>query len=429
MNKTKQAHPAFWIPSVYFAMGLPFALVSMTSVLMYKDLGVSDARITFWTSLIILPWTLKPLWSPVLEMFKTKKHFVFATQWLTGISLMFIAFSLQLPSFFQYSIALFSILAFSGATHDIATDGVYINALSSQDQARYIGWQGAAYNIAKFLSMSGFAYLAGELTKTMGAVNAWMWAMVSCGGLMIFLGFYHLKMLPSGGSATHKVTSLQDGFDTLWDVIKTFFQKKLIIWHIVFIILYRFAEGLALKIVPLFLKTSYADGGLGLDTSTVASVYGAGSISFVAGSLLGGYFISGRGLKRSLMYLAMAFNVPFVCYFLLSLFRPENIAWVYASVLTEWLGYGFGFVGLTLFMMQQIAPGKYKMAHYAFASAIMNLGVMIPSMISGDLSDMMGYKPYFILVLVGTIPALLVCKFVPFIYSEKELKEMEQEDE
>ncbi|MCT4591652.1 MAG: MFS transporter [Carboxylicivirga sp.] len=419
MNNTKQTHPAFWIPSVYFAMGLPFALVTMASVLMYEDLGVSDTQITFWTALITLPWTLKPLWSPLLEMFKTKKHFVLATQWLTGISLMFVAFSLQLPSFFQYSIAFFAILAFSGATHDIATDGVYINALSSSDQAKYIGWQGAAYNIAKFLSMSGFAYLAGELSKTMGPATAWMWAMASCGGLMIVLGFYHLKMLPSGGSSTHVVTSLEDGFNTLWEVIRTFFQKKFIIWHIAFIILYRFAEGLALKIVPLFLKAPIAEGGLGFDTSTVASVYGAGSVSFVLGSLLGGHFISKRGLKRSLMYLALAFNIPFVCYFLLSLFRPEDIMWVYASVLTEWFGYGFGFVGLMLFMMQQVAPGKYKMAHYAFASGIMNLGIIPSGMVSGWMSDWLGYKLFFIWVLVATIPALLVTKFVPFVYKEE----------
>ncbi|WP_430812402.1 MULTISPECIES: MFS transporter [unclassified Carboxylicivirga] len=418
MNKSKQLLPALWIPSVYFAMGLPFALVTMASVLMYEDLGVSDARITFWTALITLPWTFKPIWSPLLEMFKTKKHFVLATQWITGISLVFVAFSLHLPSFFQYSIAFFALLAFSGATHDIATDGVYISALTPQEQAKYIGWQGAAYNIAKFLSMSGFAYLAGELSKTMGPATAWMWAMASCGALMILLGFYHLKMLPSGGSSTHEVTSLKDGFNTLLEVIRTFFQKKMIIWHIVFIILYRFAEGLALKIVPLFLKASTADGGLGFDTSTVASVYGAGSISFVAGSLLGGYFISKRGLKRSLMYLALAFNVPFVCYFLLSLFRPDNIAWVYASVLTEWLGYGFGFVGLMLFMMQQVAPGKYKMAHYAFASGIMNLGIIPSGMISGWMSDLLGYKEFFIWVLIATIPALLAARFVPFVYSD-----------
>jgi len=414
-----QKHPALWIPTVYFAMGLPFALVTMASVLMYEDLGVSDTQITFWTALITLPWTFKPLWSPILEMFKTKKHFVLATQWLTGISLMFVAFSLQLPSFFQYSIAFFAILAFSGATHDIATDGVYINALSSADQAKYIGWQGAAYNIAKFLSMSGFAYLAGELSKTMGPATAWMWAMASCGVLMIILGFYHVKMLPSGGSSTHKVTSLADGFNTLLEVLKTFFQKKFIIWHIVFIVLYRFAEGLALKIVPLFLKASIDDGGLGFDTSTVASVYGAGSISFVAGSLLGGLFISKRGLKRSLFYLALAFNIPFVCYFLLSLFRPDNITWVYASVLTEWFGYGFGFVGLMLFMMQQVAPGKYKMAHYAFASGIMNLGIIPTGMISGWMSDWLGYKLFFIWVLVATIPALLVARFVPFVHKEE----------
>lgn len=413
-------NPATWIPSVYFAMGLPFIAIAQASALMYKNLGVSDAQIALWTSLIMLPWTLKPLWSPVLEMFKTKKHFVVATQMFTGVTFMLVAFSLPLDDFFRYSIALLGLIAFSGSTHDIATDGVYLSVLSKHQQARYIGWQGAAYNIAKIVSGGGFVFLAGELEKTVGVVSAWMTVMGTYGAVMILLSLYHIKMLPSGGEAT-EVKSFREGVNTLADVIKTFFGKKFILWYVVFIILYRFAEGFAIKIAPLFFKAAVADGGLGMSTSQIGLIYGTfGAAAFVAGSLLGGYYISSNGLKGSLFKLALAFNIPFAVYTGLAITQPDNLMVISIAVIFEYLGYGFGFVGLMLFMMQQIAPGKYKTAHYAFATGIMNLGFMIPSMLSGYLSDMVGYRVFFIWVLVATIPALLAARFVPFTYDDAE---------
>jgi len=422
-SNSKERNPAFWIPTVYFAMGLPFVAIAQASALMYKNMGISDAQIALWTSLIMLPWTLKPIWSPVLEMFKTKKHFVVATQIVTGMGFALVALSLPLNEFFRYSIALLAVVAFSGATHDIATDGVYLSVLSPKLQAKYIGWQGAAYNIAKIVSGGAFVYLAGELEKTMGIKYAWMVVMGTYGSVMILLGLYHIKMLPSGSEAT-EVKSLKEGFDTLKDVIKTFFQKKYILWYIIFIILYRFAEGFAIKIAPLFFKAATADGGLGMTTSEIGLVYGTfGAAAFVVGSLLGGYFISAKGLKRALFSLAITFNIPFAVYTLLSFYQPESIYVISIAVVFEYFGYGFGFVGLMLFMMQQIAPGKYKTAHYAFATGIMNLGFMIPSMISGYLSDLLGYKIFFMWVLIATIPSLLVAYFVPFTYSDKHKEE------
>ncbi|MBI9063857.1 MAG: MFS transporter [Marinilabiliaceae bacterium] len=418
VKEVKQKHPALWIPSVYFAMGLPFIAIAQASALMYKNMGISDTQIALWTSLIMLPWTLKPLWSPVLEMFKTKKHFVVATQLVTGIIFILVALSLPLDDFFRYSIALLAVVALSGSTHDIATDGVYLSVLTPRLQAKYIGWQGAAYNIAKIVSGGAFVYFAGEMEKRYGVVNAWMVVMSIYGVVMLLLGIYHIRMLPAGGNAT-TVKTFDEGIQTLWDVLKTFFQKKFIIWHIAFIILYRFAEGFAIKIAPLFFKAATSDGGLGMSTSEIGLVYGIfGAAAFVIGSLLGGYYISARGLKRTLFTLALIFNIPFVVYALLAMFQPESIYIVSIAVVLEYFGYGFGFVGLMLFMMQQIAPGKYKMAHYAFASGIMNLGFMIPSMLSGFLSDLVGYKLFFIWVLIATIPALLAAWFVPFKYTD-----------
>ena len=413
-KKTGSYHPATWVPTAYFAMGLPFVAIAQASSLMFKNLGISDTKIAFWTTLIMIPWTLKPLWSPILEMFKTKKHFVVGTQLITGITFALVALSLPLPGFFTYSIAFLAIIAFSGATHDIATVGVYINELSPENQSKYIGWQGAFYNVAKILSGGALVYVAGELEKTIGVVNAWMAVMAIYGVIMILLSIYHMRMLPQGTSGV-AVASVKEGLQTFKDVAVTFFQKKNIILSVLFVIFYRFAEGFAIKIAPLFFKAARADGGLGLSTSEIGIVYGVfGAAAFVLGSVIAGYFTSSRGLKNTLMILCICFNVPFAMYGLLAWFQPENLVVITAAVMIEYFGYGFGFVGLILYIMQQIAPGKYKTAHYAFADGIMALGFMIPSMISGVLSDWLGYKLFFIWVLFATIPAFIMTYFAPF---------------
>lgn len=272
--KVNRKNPVSWIPTVYFAMGLPFVVLNMVAVLMFKGLGISDARIAFWTSLIMLPWTIKPFWSPFLEMFKTKKYFVVLTQITSGVMFGLVAFSLHLPDFFCYSIALMAVIAFSGATHDIAADGVYMTELNKEEQAKYIGWQGAFYNLAKIVATGGLVYLAGSLISKVGQVNAWMIIMGSCGGIMLVLGFYHIRMLPSGGAATGQVKNLKDTMRELWSVILSFFGKKYIGWYILFIILYRFAEGYVMKIVPLFLKAPLEEGGLGLTEQQIGLYYG-----------------------------------------------------------------------------------------------------------------------------------------------------------
>ncbi len=418
MKKGKNVSPILWVPTVYFAMGLPFVALSMVSVLMFSDMGITNTQIAFWTSLIMLPWTLKPLWSPFLEMFKTKKHFVVITQMITGIAFALVALSLPLSNFFCYAIALMGVIAISGATHDIAGDGVYLTELSSTQQAKYIGWQGAFYNLAKVLTNGGLVFVAGILKNSLGIAYAWMVIMFICAGLMILLGLYHIRILPNGGASESKITTTSEAMKELWEVIRSFFQKKHIPFYIVFIILYRFAEGFAIKIVPLFLKTSVAEGGLGLNTSDIGLVYGTfGAAAFILGSILGGYYISVLGLKKAIFSLCCIFNIPFVVYLLLAIFQPSSLWLIGLAVVFEYFGYGFGFVGLMLFMMQQIAPGKHKMAHYAFATGIMNLGVMLPGMISGYLSDMLGYQNFFIWVMIATIPAFLVTWFVPFTYN------------
>lgn len=422
----KKLSPAFWVPTLYFAEGLPFVAVATVSVLMYKDMGLSDSQIAFFTTLIAWPWTLKPFWGPLLEMFKTKKYFVVATQFIGGVAFGLLALTLPLHGFFKYSLVLFAIIAFNSATHDIAADGLYINVLSEKLQAKFIGWQGAFYNIAKVFSQGALVYIAGRLELSAGVTHAWMMVMGIFGLVLLSLSLYHMKMLPAGNPAA-RVQNLKEAFSTFWDVVKTFFAKKNIWWGVAFIVLYRFAEGQAVKIVPLFLRSARTHGGLGLSTSEIGIIYGIfGAAAFVLGSILAGYFTAKRGLKKSLFILCCFFNIPFAVYAFLAITDPTSFFIISLAVVFEYFGYGFGFVGLILFMMQQIAPGKYKMAHYAFATALMNLGFMIPSMISGFLSDYLGYRNFFIWVIIATIPSFLITWLVPFTEHSDETSEKEE---
>lgn len=435
-EKTKQTKPAFWIPSAYFAMGLPFIAINLVSVFMFKDLGISDTQITFWTSLIMMPWTLKFLWSPFLEMYRTKKFFVILTQLLSGVLFGIVAFSLFFDYFFAISISTMAVIALSGATHDIACDGVYMAELDKNVQAKYIGVQGAFYNIAKLIANGGLVALAGMLAKHFGAIegaslmankeaysSAWAIIFAIISAIMILIGVYHVKILPSTQvrSTTKKTSS--EIIQELIAVILNFFTKKHIIYYIFFIILYRLAEGFIMKIAPLFLRASRDVGGLGLSLEEIGTLNGVfGSAAFVIGSLLSGVFVSRFGLKKTLFTLCCIFNLPFVAYTYLAVVQPDNLYLIGICITMEYFGYGFGFVGLTLFMMQQIAPGKHQMSHYAFASGIMNLGVMLPGMISGYFSDLLGYRNFFIYVLLATIPAFLITYFIPFTYNDLKKK-------
>lgn len=427
-NKVKTVNPLKWVPSVYFAMGLPFVALSLVSVIMFADLGIDEARITFWTSLLLLPYSLKPLWSPLLEIYGTKKGFVVITQLISGLSFGLIAFLLPVSNFFAFTIAMMAVIAFSGATHDIATDGIYMTALDKQKQAEFIGWQGAFYNLAKVLANGGLVGLAGILMNhfkatdpEMAPVYAWMIIIGILGALLVGLSIYHWFVLPTGSKTEDAPESFSSSMKTLFMVFKDFFTKKYIWLYILFIVCYRLTEGFAVKMVPLFLKASVENGGLGLSNSEIGLIYGTlGTIAFIVGSILGGYYIAHFGLKKVLFSLVCIFNIPFVIYYLFALFQPENIYLIASGLILEYFCYGFGFVGLTLFMMQQVAPGKHQMAHYAFASGIMNLGFMIPGMVSGWIYQHVGYEWFFMIALVVSIPSFILTLTVPFSHPDKD---------
>ena len=329
ISTVKKTSPLAWVPTVYFAMGLPFVVLNMVSAVMFKDLGITDSQIAFWTSLIMWPWTIKFLWSPFLEIFRTKKFFVVTTQLLSGVLFGLAALALHMPHFFAVTVGVFAVVAFSGATHDIAADGVYMSELSTEDQARYIGWQGAFYNLAKLVATGGLVWFAGWLSKRFsdsGAatfdayVQSWTVVLAILCGLLVLLGIYHSRELPSGGSAADG-HSLREGLRSLKEVIAAFFTKKHIWYYIAFIVFYRLGEGFVMKIVPLFLKADTAAGGLGLTNQQIGLYYGTfGAGAFLLGSLLAGYYIAHRGLRRSLFTLCCIFNLPFAVYALLAIF-------------------------------------------------------------------------------------------------------------
>lgn len=432
-------NPLLWVPSVYFAMGLPFIVLNLVAVIMFADLGISKEQIAFWTSLLTLPYTLKFLWSPLLEIYWTKRNFVVATQAISGFCFALIAFLLPVPNFFSWAIAIMGIIAFSGATHDIATDGVYLTTLDKKTQSTYIGWQGAFYNLAKVLANGLLVALAGKLIEYFNASDplnapfyAWMIIMGIIAALLVCAAVYHFFVLPATPKSGKDAASFGEAMTEMGQVLLDFFKKKYIWLYILFIVCYRLTEGFAMKMVPLFLKAPLAEGGLAMTNEAIGITYGTfGTIAFIVGSILGGYFIAHYGLKKVLFTLVAIFNIPFVIYLLLALFQPngmvnimglqiDSLYVIGTGLVTEYFCYGFGFVGLTMFMMQQVAPGKHSMAHYAFASAIMNLGVMLPGMLSGWICNLVGYEAFFIIALVVAVPAFLLAWIVPFTHSDSE---------
>ncbi|AEK62804.1 MFS transporter [Collimonas fungivorans] len=414
IQEKPEHHPALWVPTLYFAEGLPYFVVATIAGLMYKSMGMANDRIALWTGMLGFVWVFKPLWSPFLEAARSKKSIVLLFQFLGGASLGLVALALHLPDYFAVSIALLGLVAIASATHDIAADGLYIASLSSTQQATYAGWQGGFYNVARFFSLGGLVVLAGYFEKRMAVAQAWSLIFGMLGVSMVLLAIYHFWALPAGRNVARPAGGMRGVWLTLRDVIIDFFQKPGIWLAIAFIILFRAGEGQITTIGPLFLRAARAEGGLGLATAEVGAVYGTlATVAFIAGSLLGGYFTAWRGLRRSMFFLILAMNLPNLAYFFLSTAMPSSLGVIGAALSLEMFGYGFGFVGLILFIMQEVAVGKYQMAHYALGTGIMQLGYVLFKMVSGAVQGALGYQHFFLWVLVSAIPVLLLSRIVP----------------
>jgi PAT family beta-lactamase induction signal transducer AmpG len=379
---------------------------------MFKSMGVPNEQIARWTGVLGLAWVFKALWSPFLELAASKKRVVVVLQVAGGIALAALAVALQLPAWFALAIGLLAIVALASSTHDIAADGLYIANLSERQQAAYAGWQGAFFNGAKFLSLGGLVILAGFLEQRIGPPAAWATVFGLLGALLAGLGLYHAWALP-GAVKAGTGASVRGTVDVLVDVVRAFFAKPGIWMGIVFILLFRLAEGQVQTIGPLFLRDARAVGGLGLSTQEVGAIYGtAGTAAFLVGSILGGWFTSRVGLKRAMLVLILAMNVPNLVFWYLSTVQPSHLGLVTAALSAEMFGYGFGFVGMILFIMQVIAPGRYQTAHYALGSGFMQLGLVLSKVVSGDIQQLLGYRHFFLWVVLSALPVLVLTRFV-----------------
>jgi len=407
----QRRHPLSWVPTLYLAQGLPFYAVALVAGQMLKSMGVPNDQIARWTGLLGLAWAFKALWSPFMELAPSRRLAVVACQMIGGACLALVALALQLPMWFALCMALLAIVSLASSTHDIVADGIYIASLDAREQAAYAGWQGAFFNAAKFISLGGLLILAGELEQRYGIEAAWTTVFVLLGGLLLALGLYHLRALPATPRQAAPDSSLAAIGATLLDVIKTFFAKPGIWLAILFIILFRAGEGQIQSIGPLFLRDARDVGGLGLTTAEVGWAYGTvGTGAFLVGSIAGGYFTAWLGLKRALPLLILAMNLPNAAFWYLSHVQPESFATIVALLGIEMFGYGFGFVGVILFIMQVVASGRYQAAHYALGTGFMQLGFVLFRTISGDIQQALGYRDFFLWVLLASVPVLILSR-------------------
>jgi PAT family beta-lactamase induction signal transducer AmpG len=380
------------------------------SVVLYKRLGISNTEIALYTSWLYLPWVIKPLWSPFVDLFRTKRYWILLTQLVIGVSLASVAFTISTSYFFQYTLAFFWLMAFSSATHDIAADGFYMLGLREHHQAVFVGVRTTFYRISMIAAQGGLVILAGTLEGSNYDIPmAWAIALFASACAFSALLLYHSFILPY--PASDRPACRKPSTSITLEFLRTFglfFRKKGIVTILAFLLFYRFAETQIVKLVAPFLLDPRSKGGLGLVTSEVGIIYGTvGIISLMLGGLLGGYAIYRKGLKFWIWIMVCAVHLPDLVYVYLSQTLPGNFYLINLCVAVEQFGYGFGFTAYTMFMIM-VSEGEYKTVHYAIATGIMALGMMVPAMFSGWLQEQMGYMNFFLWVMAATIPGFIV---------------------
>jgi PAT family beta-lactamase induction signal transducer AmpG len=400
--------PWRWIPTLYFGQGLPYVVVMTLSVVMYKNLGLDNTAIALYTSWLYLPWVIKPLWSPLVDLLGTRRGWVVGLQFLVGAALAGVALTLPLQGFFQMSLAVFWLMAFASATHDIAADGFYMMALKQHQQAAFVGIRSLFYRVSMIAGQGGLVYLAGHLAETTGqVVLAWQVVLGLLGLTFLLLFAWHRAVLPRPAEDRPAAPGA-----ALWpafvETFTSFFRRRDIALVLAFLLLFRLGEAQLVKLLAPFLLDARAQGGLGISTAQLGIAYGTfGVAALTLGGLLGGLTISRFGLKRCLWPMVAAIHTPNLLYVALALWQPDSLALVTAAVAAEQLGYGFGFAAYLMFMIH-VADGEHKTAHYALCTGFMALGMMLPGMASGWLQQQMGYTTFFVWVCVATLPSVAV---------------------
>ncbi len=429
MSNKSMRHPLLWVPTGYFTMALGYTMLTSVTAIMFKNLGMDNGHAAAYSSMLILAYTIKPLFAPVVEMYRTKKFFVLCTQVLVGLGFGAAALAMGLPDWMALMLPLFWAMSFIGATQDIASDGVYVTSLDTRAQSLYCGVQSLSWNIGPIVASGFLVYLSGRLhtdvfhhdPKVFGPewMDAWRVVFFIVAAIIVLMAVWHVRMMPEGARAANTPTSLRGAWDILWDSFVTFFQKRDVWKMVAFAFLFRVSIGLLEKIGPFFMVDAAAKGGLGLSNEQLGIVYGTyGLAAVLLGSLLGGMYVARRGLKRVLFVLCCAVNIPNATFLAMALLLPSSTLAITAGVVIEKFFFGFGSVGFMIYLMQQLAPGKYTTTHYAFGTGLMGLCNMVTGVISGHLQEMMGYVGYFVFVMVATIPSFLATWFAPFHHDD-----------
>ncbi len=411
--------PWTWIPTLYFAEGIPYVMAMTVSVIMYKRLGISNTDIALYTSWLYLPWVIKPFWSPFVDIIKTKRWWIVVMQLLIGAGLGGVAFFIPMPFFFQATLAVFWLIAFSSATHDIAADGFYMLALDSSKQSFFVGIRSTFYRLAMISGQGLLIILAGALEIYTGKVRlAWSITFFIIAALFVLFFIYHRFILPHPDSDLTKTgKNAEEIFNEFGKTFLSFFEKKGILLAIAFMLLYRLGEAMLVKMASPFLLDERNVGGLGLTTEQVGIVYGTvGIIALTLGGIIGGIAASRKGLKYWIWPMALSITLPHLAYVYLSWFVPTNFILINIAVAIEQFGYGFGFTAYMLYLIY-FSDGEHKTAHYAMCTGFMALGMMLPGMVAGWLQEHLGYQHFFIWIMILAVPTLAV---IPFLKIDKE---------
>lgn len=409
--------PWSWIPSLYFAEGLPNFIVTLLSSYMFVQMGLSDTEVGLYVGWLSTPWIIKPFWSPFIDLLKTKRWWVTVMQLLIGASLAGIAFLLPTSFWFQATMCLFFLIAFASASHDVAADGFYMLELNNHNQAKYVGLRNTFYRLAKVFVEGILLAVANALQLIFKHQIAFTWALIfyALAGLFIAIWLYHSAFLPRPANDINIERTVSGIFDELWKMIVRFFTKFPIretTFAIVFMLFYRFPEALLNTMTKTFLIRPNSMGGLGLSPGEIGMANGTiGMIGLLLGGILGGVLVSRDGMKKWLWSMVCAITLPDILYVYLSYTLNSNIFVVSACLFIEQFGYGLGFTVLTLYMLY-FCQGEFKASHYALCTGISYLGLSVPGMASGYIKDMVGYQTFFVLVMFSCIISFIVTFFL-----------------
>ena len=406
----KKDSPWAWVPTLYFAEGLPYIAVMTLSLVMYKRMGISNTEVALYTGWLNLPWVIKPLWSPFIDLMRTKRWWIVTMQLLIGAALAGIAFLIPADHFFQSTLALFWLMAFASATHDIAADGFYMLGLTPHQQALFVGIRSTFYRLATIAGQGLLIMFAGYLEKSArGIPFAWSMTFLLLSGLFLAVFVYHTFVLPHPKSdwraATLSASSLWREFLLTF---RSFFQKEGIGVALLFMLFYRFPEAQLAKMGIPFLLDPVSEGGLGMTTEQIGFTQGTvGIIGLTIGGILGGIAVSRHGLKHWLWPMVWAISLPDLVYVYLSYFPETSLLWVNVCIFVEQFGYGFGFTAYMMYLIY-FSRGTHSTAHYAICTAFMALGMMLPGMAAGWLQEQLGYQLFFIWIMVCCVATFAV---------------------